>query len=281
MRESDSNSLRESHTFRDPSKLETVEDVQEYFTALGAKEECLKLLEEEQVDGVSLVLFSNEELRDNFKLGLGVLKKHNENLKRKAEGLDRSDSNVNRDAIERAEREAMMAKSEAERERMKGEEERRKREKAEQEREIAMSKMAMAKEDARSAKEREERERQARRAAETELRNAEADLKKLEKERRHVANSSVQKTGIHCKTCRREMQPGETYVKKKGKTYCQDHGYEKCKGCKQKLTGTYLKYRDYFYHNECFKCSVCQTELGTTFYASKTTGKPVCKKHSN
>lgn len=72
---------------------------------MGASEESLGLLKQEQVDGVSLLLFGNDELRDNFKLSLGVLKKHNENLKRKAELCQqpqvvmRESSNSNNDAL--------------------------------------------------------------------------------------------------------------------------------------------------------------------------------------
>jgi hypothetical protein len=66
-----------------------------------------------------------------------------------------------------------------------------------------------------------------------------------------------------------------------GRTYCQSHGYEKCKGCRGPLTGTYLKYKDHQYHTDCFRCWVCNTQLGTTFYSHKSSGKPVCYSHSH
>ncbi len=59
------------------------------------------------------------------------------------------------------------------------------------------------------------------------------------------SSSSSGHTGIHCKTCKCEIRAGESYVKRKGRTYCQTHGYEKCKGCRGPLTGTYLKYKDH------------------------------------
>jgi hypothetical protein len=34
----------------------------------------------------------------------------------------------------------------------------------------------------------------------------------------------------------------------RGRTYCQEHGYEKCKGCRGPLTGTYIKYKESTYH---------------------------------
>jgi hypothetical protein len=56
-----------------------------------------------------------------------------------------------------------------------------------------------------------------------------------------VIMKSPRSTGVKCKTCHREMLPGENYIKKKGRTYCQEHGYDKCAGCRGPLSGQYLK----------------------------------------
>ena len=93
------------------SNCNSVEDVQAYFRDLGASDESLQLLRAEQVDGKALRLFTQDELRDNFKLSLGVLKKHAE---LSGTGLRASHSNSNMNEIEEAERGRLQAEREAE-----------------------------------------------------------------------------------------------------------------------------------------------------------------------
>jgi Leucine-rich repeat (LRR) protein len=101
---------------------ESVEDVQRYFKALGASEESIELLRNEQVDGSALRLFSANELRDLFKLSLGVLKKHEElsgELRKSSNGNNNNNNNHNGDGtnereMEEAERRRDVAEREAE-----------------------------------------------------------------------------------------------------------------------------------------------------------------------
>ena len=72
-------------------------------------------------------------------------------------------------------------------------------------------------------------------------------------------------------------------MQRNGKTYCQKHAYEKCKGCKKDLKGgSVIAVPDGFmgtkkkFHQQCFKCSKCRASLGTQFF--KKDGKIVCQR---
>lgn len=96
--------------------------------------------------------------------------------------------------------------------------------------------------------------------------------------RSHSSSSSSSR--LSCKTCGIAIHSGQRYVERKGKIYCEAHGYEKCKACKGQLVGQYVKdHSGRSYHQGCFRCVVCQTPLGLTFYPHPSTGKPVCAKH--
>merc|ERR1712000_334662 len=69
------------------------------------------------------------------------------------------------------------------------------------------------------------------------------------------------RTGLSCKTCGRSIRAGENYVERKGRVYCNSHGYDKCKGCKGELSGSYINHKGKKYHDRCFRCSVCGTQL--------------------
>lgn len=118
---------RSASSSRSFASVETVDDVQQYFRVskkknfffcllkygqgLGASDESLELLQAEQVDGSALRLFSNDELRDNFKLSLGVLKKHSG--EQSGDALRKS---ANAASSEREKEEAERRRAEAERE---------------------------------------------------------------------------------------------------------------------------------------------------------------------
>ncbi len=242
-------------------ELVTVDDVQMYFLQLGASEETLELLRAEQVDGAALALFTPAELRENFKLSLGVLKKHTDGVERKSRNAapdnedlarqerdaeearrraERENDEIKRQAdraVHAAEREAEEARRRGDRDAANLDYEHKRRVQAERELEEAKRKL-----------ERDEVERRVR-AAEDDRRRKEDERRREEERRaarppvspRSSPPPSSPRTGVKCKTCHREMLPGESYVKKKGRTYCQEHGYDKCKGCRGPLTGTYSK----------------------------------------
>jgi hypothetical protein len=90
--------------------------------------------------------------------------------------------------------------------------------------------------------------------------------------------STVVTKSVMCKRCLRSIKSGESFVTRNGKTYCQKHAYEKCKGCKKDLTGgTVMTFGGKKFHPGCFKCSSCRASLGTSFYKNGK-GKIVCQR---
>ncbi|KAM4764323.1 PDZ and LIM domain protein 7 isoform 2-T3 [Cyanocitta cristata] len=92
---------------------------------------------------------------------------------------------------------------------------------------------------------------------------------------------------VQCFTCNACKTPirNRAFYMEEGQPYCE-RDYEKmfgtkCRGCDFKIDAgdRFLEALGFSWHDTCFVCAVCQTNLeGKTFYSKKD--KPLCKSHA-
>ncbi|XP_068265095.1 PDZ and LIM domain protein 7 isoform X9 [Nyctibius grandis] len=92
---------------------------------------------------------------------------------------------------------------------------------------------------------------------------------------------------IQCFTCAACKTPirNRAFYMEEGQPYCE-RDYEKmfgtkCRGCDFKIDAgdRFLEALGFSWHDTCFVCAICQTNLeGKTFYSKKD--KPLCKSHA-
>ncbi|XP_010125443.1 PREDICTED: PDZ and LIM domain protein 7, partial [Chlamydotis macqueenii] len=91
---------------------------------------------------------------------------------------------------------------------------------------------------------------------------------------------------VQCFTCAACKTPirNRAFYMEEGQPYCE-RDYEKmfgtkCRGCDFKIDAgdRFLEALGFSWHDTCFVCAICQTNLeGKTFYSKKD--KPLCKNH--
>ncbi|XP_064527906.1 PDZ and LIM domain protein 7 isoform X8 [Pseudopipra pipra] len=92
---------------------------------------------------------------------------------------------------------------------------------------------------------------------------------------------------VQCFTCNACKTPirNRAFYMEEGQPYCE-RDYEKmfgtkCRGCDFKIDAgdRFLEALGFSWHDTCFVCAICQTNLeGKTFYSKKD--KPLCKSHA-
>nr|XP_010298667.1 PREDICTED: PDZ and LIM domain protein 7 [Balearica regulorum gibbericeps] len=92
---------------------------------------------------------------------------------------------------------------------------------------------------------------------------------------------------VQCFTCAACKTPirNRAFYMEEGQPYCE-RDYEKmfgtkCRGCDFKIDAgdRFLEALGFSWHDTCFVCAICQTNLeGKTFYSKKD--KPLCKSHA-
>ncbi|XP_009877006.1 PREDICTED: PDZ and LIM domain protein 7-like, partial [Apaloderma vittatum] len=92
---------------------------------------------------------------------------------------------------------------------------------------------------------------------------------------------------VQCFTCTACKTPirNRAFYMEEGQPYCE-RDYEKmfgtkCRGCDFKIDAgdRFLEALGFSWHDTCFVCAICQTNLeGKTFYSKKD--KPLCKSHA-
>jgi len=85
----------------------------------------------------------------------------------------------------------------------------------------------------------------------------------------------------HCFTCHScGTALGGTFVAKDGNPFCQNCSQKslaKCLKCNRELVGDYVNYDNKAFHNECFRCGKCNTQLQLSgFY--NVGGQTVCER---
>ncbi|XP_041082015.1 PDZ and LIM domain protein 5-like isoform X6 [Polyodon spathula] len=103
-----------------------------------------------------------------------------------------------------------------------------------------------------------------------------------------IINALKQTWHVHCFLCTSCHQPirNNVFHLEDGEPYCEQDYYNmfgtSCHGCDFPIEAgdKFLEALGYIWHDTCFVCSVCSTNLeGQTFFSKKD--KPLCKKHAH
>lgn len=108
--------------------------------------------------------------------------------------------------------------------------------------------------------------------------------KKITGEVMHALKMTWHVQCFMCAACKTPIRNRAFYMEE-GQPYCE-RDYEKmfgtkCRGCDFKIDAgdRFLEALGFSWHDTCFVCAICQTNLeGKTFYSKKD--KPLCKSHA-